>query len=73
MKKDYCPGFFDLATGGVVGAGEDDDLSAVREVQEELGVPNANLEKVKVVKFDGEQSRVYGNVYLLRDFDPDTT
>ena len=32
LKKDYCPGYFDLATGGVVGEGEDDDLSAVREV-----------------------------------------
>ena len=73
MKKDYCPGFFDLATGGVVGEGEDDDLSAVREVQEELGIANANLEKIKVVKCDGAQSRVYGNVYLLRDFNPDTT
>lgn len=71
MKKDYCPGYFDLSTGGVVGEGEDDDLSAQREVAEELGIANAVLEKVKVVKFDGENSRVFGNVYVLRGFDPD--
>ena len=38
MLKDYCPGYFDLVTGGVVGAGEDDDLSASRELAEELFV-----------------------------------
>ena len=28
MIKDYCPGHYDLASaGGVVGAGEDDDIS----------------------------------------------
>ena len=39
QRKDYCPGFFDLASaGGVVDAGEDDDLGARRELQEELGL-----------------------------------
>ena len=33
MKKDYCPGFIDLAAGGVIGAGEDEDLSAIREIK----------------------------------------
>ena len=71
MKKDYCPGFFDLSTGGVVGEGEDDDLNAVREVEEEVGIANAQLEKIKVVKCNGEGSRVFANVYVLRNFDPD--
>jgi 8-oxo-dGTP pyrophosphatase MutT (NUDIX family) len=38
MLKDWCPGHFDLVTGGVVGAGEDDDESAQRELLEELGI-----------------------------------
>ena len=38
MLKDYCPGYFDLVTGGVVGAGEDDHESATRELDEELGI-----------------------------------
>ena len=70
MKKDCNPGFFDLATGGVVGFEEDDDESAQREVAEELGIPDASLEKIKVIKI-GDPSRVFGNVYLLRDFDPE--
>ena len=36
--KDYCPGYYDLVTGGVVDAGEDDDYSAGRELAEELGI-----------------------------------
>ena len=71
MKKDYCPGYFDLATGGVVGHEEDDDESAQREVAEELGIEGASLEKIKVIKFDGAASKVFGNVYVVRDFDPD--
>ena len=70
MKKDYCPGYWDLATGGVVGAGEDDDENAKREVLEEVGIKDHDLQKVSVIKFDGEKSKVFGNVYLLRDFDP---
>ena len=41
MKKDYCAGYFDLSTGGVVGEGEDDDINAVREVEEEIGIKDA--------------------------------
>ena len=72
MKKDYCPGFLSLSTGGVVGEGEDDDLSAVRELEEEIGIKNEGLEKIKVVKcVDGERSKSYANVYVLRNFNPD--
>jgi len=38
MQKDYCPGYYDLVTGGCVAAGEDDDESATRELKEELGI-----------------------------------
>jgi len=72
MKKDYCPGYFDQSTGGCVGEGEDDDLSALREIEEEIGIKNAPLQKIKVIKCDGEISRVFCNVYVLRDFNPDT-
>jgi 8-oxo-dGTP pyrophosphatase MutT (NUDIX family) len=40
MQKDYCPGFIDLAAGGIVGMEDKDvDISAAREVEEELGIP----------------------------------
>ena len=73
QKKDYCPGFFDLSTGGVVGKDETDLQNAVREVEEEIGIKNAQLESIKSFKFDGQLSKVHANVYVLRGFDPETT
>ena len=66
LLKDYCPGYFDIVTGGVVGAGEDDDLGAERELEEELGLKGHKLEKVAVVKFENEGNRVWGNLYFLK-------
>ena len=37
-EKDYCPGYFDVPTGGVVAAGESDEDCAERELREELGL-----------------------------------
>ena len=41
-KKDYYPGYLDPSFGGIVGIEEMDkvDLSALREAEEEMGVPN---------------------------------
>ena len=47
MQKDYCPGYFDLVTGGVVAASEDDDVSAQRELEEELGVATIDIKQHK--------------------------
>jgi 8-oxo-dGTP pyrophosphatase MutT (NUDIX family)/uncharacterized protein YqgV (UPF0045/DUF77 family) len=41
--KDLHPGRWDLIAGGVVGAGEDDDTAAERELAEELGLIDADL------------------------------
>ena len=75
MKKDYCPGFWDLCSGGVVGDDEEDDINAMREVEEEVGltVPLEKFNKIDTIKFDGERSKVFGNVYLLDglELDPD--
>ena len=40
-QKDFCPSWFDLAFGGVVNAEEMDDIdsAALREIEEEMGVP----------------------------------
>ena len=37
-SKDLWPGWWDIAVGGVVGAGESYDAAAIREVREEIGV-----------------------------------
>ena len=41
QTKDVYPGLLDFCAGGVVQAGEDPDVSAARELQEELGVSAA--------------------------------
>lgn len=37
-SKDWCPGHFDLAAGGIIQFDESYDISAERELQEELGI-----------------------------------
>ena len=65
-SKDYCPGYYDLATGGVVSAGEDDDISAAREVEEELGLKDQKLVRLSILRFSDDASRVFGNLYFLK-------
>lgn len=38
LNKDVWPGMWDLAAGGVVGAGESYEAAAARELEEELGI-----------------------------------
>ena len=45
VSKDIFPGFYDIATGGVVLAEDTSDyLSAVRELDEEMGIKGTELE-----------------------------
>ena len=37
-SKDWCPGYFDFAAGGIIQFDESYDLSAARELEEELGI-----------------------------------
>lgn len=50
-SKDVYPGLLDLAAGGVVLAGEDPAVGAVREVEEELGVTGVPLEPLGVADY----------------------
>lgn len=36
--KDWCPGYFDLAAGGIIQFDESYEVSAQRELEEELGI-----------------------------------
>jgi 8-oxo-dGTP pyrophosphatase MutT (NUDIX family) len=55
--KDVYPGLLDFAAGGVVLAGEDPGLGAVREVEEELGVTGVPLEALGVADYADEYTR----------------
>ena len=61
--KDLYPGYYDLAAGGVVCVGENYQQSAMREVREELGIDNAELEFHFKFFFEQENNRCWGQVY----------
>lgn len=63
LTKDIYPGYYDIAFGGVVGAGEDVDGAARRELKEEAGVTNVRLRRVLGFQFDDDSNHVNGMVY----------
>ncbi|GAA2162662.1 isopentenyldiphosphate isomerase [Humibacillus xanthopallidus] len=63
--KDVYPGLLDFAAGGVVLAGEDPGLGAVREVEEELGVHGVALEPVGVVAYEDAHTRYHAHRFTV--------
>jgi 8-oxo-dGTP pyrophosphatase MutT (NUDIX family) len=61
--KDVYPGFFDLAAGGVVLAGESYDAAAQRELAEELGIADQPLTALFDFFWEDAHCRVWGRVY----------
>ena len=61
--KDIYPGYYDVAAGGVVLAGESYEDSASRELKEEMGIQGVSL----TYRFDfyhqDASNRVWGRVY----------
>jgi isopentenyldiphosphate isomerase len=62
-SKDVWPGMWDLAAGGVVGAGESYDDAAARELAEELGVAGVELEPLGEGRFVDESVALIGRGY----------
>jgi 8-oxo-dGTP pyrophosphatase MutT (NUDIX family) len=63
MSKDIYPGYYDIAAGGVVLAGESYDESARRELEEELGIRNTELRAHFTFLYEEGSNRVWGRVY----------
>ena len=63
MTKDIYPGYLDVATGGVVLAGESYELSAKRELAEELGVRKVALKSHFDFYHEEDNNRVWGRVF----------
>jgi 8-oxo-dGTP pyrophosphatase MutT (NUDIX family) len=61
MIKDVYPGWWDPCTGGVVLAGESYEDSAVRELEEEMGITNTPLEFL--FDFYFAEGRVWGRAF----------
>jgi isopentenyldiphosphate isomerase len=60
--KDVFPGYWDVAVGGVVAAGESFDLAADREGAEELGVP-LRVEPLFPFSFSDARTTAFAHVY----------
>jgi isopentenyldiphosphate isomerase len=63
MSKDIYPGYYDVATGGVVLVDESYDLSAERELAEELGARNTPLTPHFDFKHEDDNNIVWGRFY----------
>ena len=63
MSKDIYPGYYDIAAGGVVLAGESYDGSAVRELEEELGIQDTPLTSHFTFCHEDGSNLVWGRVY----------
>ena len=68
--KDVWPGYWDVAAGGVVEAGESYERAAERELAEELGIAGVALELLGPARFEDDDVRVITYCYLAR-FDGD--
>ena len=61
--KDIYPGYWDVAAGGVVLAGESYEESAKRELKEELGVDGGKLQFLFDQYYEDESNRVWGRIF----------
>ena len=61
--KDIYPGYYDLAAGGVVAAGESYEECAEREAGEELGIRGVALDPKFDFYYEDERNRCFGHVF----------
>jgi len=63
LTKDVFPGYYDVAAGGVVLAGESYEQGARRELEEEMGIRDVPLTWLFDFYFADEHARVWGGAY----------
>ncbi len=68
--KDLFPGYYDLAAGGVVAAGESYEEGAVREAEEELGIRDTPLVEQFDFHYADDRTRCFGRVFVCRHEGP---
>ncbi len=62
--KDVFPGFYDIAVGGVVETGETYETAAKRELAEEVGITNVELEFLYKVHYESPIHKCVTAIYL---------
>ncbi|WP_110686581.1 NUDIX hydrolase [Salinicola aestuarinus] len=70
LQKETYPGGFDLAAGGVVGAGESSLPAARRELEEELGIRGCRLEGGHTFRFAEDGLYAFGSLYWVHHDGP---
>jgi len=63
QSKDVFPGYYDIAAGGVVLAGESYEEGAVRELEEELGIRETPLTSLFDFYYEDEHIRLWGRAF----------
>ncbi|RNL79816.1 NUDIX hydrolase [Nocardioides marmorisolisilvae] len=61
--KDWAPGHWDAAAGGVIALGEDPYASAVRELGEELGITGVALEPLGTHLYEDDTTRCFEHAF----------
>lgn len=61
--KDWAPGRYDACAGGVLKAGEAPEPSALRELEEELGIVDAVLRPLTTALYEDDTVRCFEHVY----------
>ena len=69
FDKDIAPGWWDIAVGGVVSAGETYDAAGRRELAEEIGVSDASIEPLGGGQYDDDPASVDGRQDDVRQDD----
>jgi isopentenyldiphosphate isomerase len=62
-SKDVFPSYYDVAVGGVVGAGESYDQGARRELAEEVGITTVAPKPITSFHYADDANQVNGRVY----------
>jgi 8-oxo-dGTP pyrophosphatase MutT (NUDIX family) len=61
--KDWAPGHWDVAAGGVIVLGEQPDDSALRELEEELGITGVELVALGSHLYEDDTTRCFEYIY----------
>ncbi len=61
--KDWAPGHWDAAAGGVIAAGEEPLSSALRELEEELGITGVMLTALGTHLYEDDTTRCFEHAY----------
>ena len=63
MSKNIYPGMYDMTCGGAVQTGESCKKAAKRELKEEVGIKDANIEFLFKIRFENNEDNVLIYVY----------